>query len=76
MLRVVRNKTGVALDPRQELPGRGAYVHLDPACMELAVQRGGLAHTLKSKLPNGLLTGAAAKAPSVCDSLPSTTQRK
>ena len=69
MLRVVRGRDGVALDPRQKLPGRGAYVHFDPACMERAERRGGLASTLKCKVPNALLTGAAGKAPSVCDTL-------
>jgi uncharacterized protein len=67
MLRVVRGQDGVALDPRQVLPGRGAYVHLDPACIALAGAREGLAKTLKSKVPNGLLTQAVMKAPSVCD---------
>jgi predicted RNA-binding protein YlxR (DUF448 family) len=67
MLRVVKMTTGVALDPRQILPGRGAYVHVATDCMERAIKRGGLAHTLRSPVPNGLLTGAAAKAPSVCD---------
>jgi uncharacterized protein len=67
MLRVVRNGNGVALDPRQKLPGRGAYVHRDPACIDRAVQRGGLAHTLKCSVPDALLTGPATKAPSVCE---------
>jgi predicted RNA-binding protein YlxR (DUF448 family) len=26
-------------DPRGSLPGRGAYVHSDPACLDLAVRR-------------------------------------
>ncbi len=64
MLRVVKERDDVALDPRQVLPGRGAYVHLDPACLEAAARGGGLAHSLKCKVPSGLLTEAAAKAPS------------
>lgn len=67
MLRMVRKNSGVALDPRQILPGRGAYVHHNAGCMAEAVKRGGLAHTLKCKVPEELLTGAAAKAPSVSD---------
>jgi predicted RNA-binding protein YlxR (DUF448 family) len=67
MLRVVRGGSGVALDPRQKLPGRGGYVHLDPACIALAQARDGLAKTLKCKVPKDLLTGAVTKAPSVCD---------
>jgi predicted RNA-binding protein YlxR (DUF448 family) len=67
MLRVVRGKNEVALDPGQVLPGRGAYVHLDPACIALATGRDGVAKTLKCKVPNDLLTRAVTKAPSVCD---------
>ena len=64
MLRVVKRNDDVALDPRQILPGRGAYVHHDQACMEAAVKRGGLARTLRGRVGSGLLTAAPAKAPS------------
>ena len=56
MLRVVRTADGVKVDPRQTLPGRGAYVHHDAGCMELAVKRGGLARTLRAHVPTTLLT--------------------
>jgi predicted RNA-binding protein YlxR (DUF448 family) len=62
MLRVVRNDDRVTLDPGQNLPGRGAYVHHDAACMEAAVKKGGLARTLRCKVDRGLLAVAAAKA--------------
>lgn len=55
MLRVVRTDQGVAVDPRQVKPGRGAYVHHDAECMELAVKRGGLARTLRAHVPPTLL---------------------
>ena len=55
MLRVVRTIQGVAVDPGQVLPGRGAYVHHDAGCMELAVKRGGLARTLRAHVPPTLL---------------------
>jgi hypothetical protein len=64
MFRVVRTETGVTLDARQVLPGRGAYVHADPSCLEAAVKRGGLARTLRCKVGNGLLTQVATTAPS------------
>jgi uncharacterized protein len=64
MFRVVRTEKGAALDPRQVLPGRGAYVHVDASCLEAAVKRGGLARTLRCKVGNGLLTGVAVTAPS------------
>jgi len=47
MLRVARTTDGVKVDPRQVLPGRGAYVHHDAACMESAIKRGGLMRTLR-----------------------------
>ncbi len=47
MLRVVRTTDGVKVDPRQVLPGRGAYVHDDTACMDSAIKRGGLGRTLR-----------------------------
>lgn len=51
MQRLVRQNEGVRLDPRQTLPGRGAYVHRDARCIELAVSRGGLARTLRCSVP-------------------------
>ena len=53
MLRVTRD-SGVKVDPRQRLPGRGAYVHRDLRCVEDAVSRGGLARTLRCGVPAGL----------------------
>ncbi len=50
MLRVVKTEGGVAVDARQRMPGRGAYVHRDPRCAEQAVRRGGLARTLKCQV--------------------------
>ena len=64
MVRVVRTKDGVKLDPEQRLPGCGAYVHPLTECLELAVKKGGLARTLRAEVPPTLLTGFAAQAPS------------
>ena len=64
MVRVVRTKDGVKLDPEQRLPGRGAYVHFLAECLELAVKKGGLARTLRAEVPPTLLTALATQAPS------------
>ncbi|MBI4509141.1 MAG: YlxR family protein [Deltaproteobacteria bacterium] len=56
MLRVVRSQGKVAVDPRQVLPGRGAYVHRDATCIEVAVKRGGLTRTLRCEVPFLLAT--------------------
>lgn len=50
-MRVVKSPKGVQMDLRQNLPGRGAYVHRIRACVERAVKRGGLARTLRSAIP-------------------------
>lgn len=39
LLRVVVVGDRCVPDPRSTLPGRGAYVHLDVACLDLAVRR-------------------------------------
>ena len=39
LLRVVVAAGNLAVDPRGRLPGRGAYVHPDPACVDLAERR-------------------------------------
>ncbi|MBB1256828.1 YlxR family protein [Streptomyces alkaliterrae] len=39
LLRVVMVEGRCVPDPRGTLPGRGAYVHATPACVELAVRR-------------------------------------
>ncbi|RCK70495.1 YlxR family protein [Desertihabitans brevis] len=37
----------VLVDRRRSLPGRGAYVHPDPACTELAVRRRAIGRALR-----------------------------
>jgi predicted RNA-binding protein YlxR (DUF448 family) len=40
LIRVVRNPAGVAaLDPTGRAPGRGAYLHASPECIDLARKR-------------------------------------
>jgi predicted RNA-binding protein YlxR (DUF448 family) len=40
----------VEVDPSGRAPGRGAYVHRDPACAAAAFRRGGLAKALRTAL--------------------------
>ena len=50
LVRLVRDAaTGVVtVDPTGRSNGRGAYLHRDPDCIELARRRGGLARALKA----------------------------
>lgn len=54
MVRVVKTMDGVAVDARQRMPGRGAYVHADAKCVQAAVRPGGLARALKCAVPASL----------------------
>jgi uncharacterized protein len=51
LVRVVRTPLGtVEVDPTGKKNGRGAYIHLDPACWEAAFKRKALQHALKTEL--------------------------
>lgn len=50
LLRVARTSAGVRVDPLGSAPGRGAYVHRDPACVGTALRKGGLASALRTEL--------------------------
>ncbi|WP_317445696.1 YlxR family protein [Streptomyces collinus] len=39
LLRIVADQEQCVPDPRGTLPGRGAYVHPDPVCLDQAVRR-------------------------------------
>ncbi|HEX2030199.1 MAG TPA: YlxR family protein [Actinomycetota bacterium] len=48
---------GVAVDPSATAPGRGAYVHRRPECVDAATARGSLARALRIRLaPDDLAT--------------------
>ncbi len=51
LVRLVASESGGARpDPTGKAPGRGAYVHRDPACLRLALRRGALAQALRTRL--------------------------
>jgi uncharacterized protein len=51
LLRIVRSPTGtVGIDSTGSAPGRGAYVHPDPSCMESALRKGAVARALRRGL--------------------------
>jgi predicted RNA-binding protein YlxR (DUF448 family) len=56
-VRIVRTPAGsVEVDPTGKKNGRGAYLHADPACWDLALKRKALQHALKTEI------GAADRA--------------
>lgn len=57
LLRVARTPEGVRVDPRGDLPGRGAYVHREPVCVEAALKRKAFERALRT----GLDAGEAAR---------------
>ncbi len=50
LLRVARTPAGVHADPHGSEPGRGAYVHRDPACVAAALRKGAFASALRTGL--------------------------
>jgi predicted RNA-binding protein YlxR (DUF448 family) len=52
LLRVVAEADGtLVVDSRGRLPGRGAHVHPDPACVDLAERRKAFARALRLQGP-------------------------
>ena len=50
LVRVARTPAGVRVDPNGSAPGRGAYVHRDPACVAAALRKGAFASALRTGL--------------------------
>jgi uncharacterized protein len=48
LLRVVVHEGSIVPDPAGSAPGRGAYVHRDPACVDRAVIPGAMARALRT----------------------------
>ncbi|THA59789.1 YlxR family protein [Streptomyces sp. A0958] len=51
LLRIVVDEDACVPDPRGTLPGRGAYVHPVPDCLDLAVRRRAFPRAFKAKGP-------------------------
>jgi predicted RNA-binding protein YlxR (DUF448 family) len=55
LIRLVRGPDGaVRPDPTGRASGRGAYLHPDPACLDLARRRHSLERALKAEVPAAL----------------------
>lgn len=50
LLRLVRTDAGVMVDPGGKLPGRGAYLHPDRNCWEIALRSRRLEQALRTSL--------------------------
>ena len=55
LLRVACTPSGVRADPTATAPGRGAYVHRDPSCVDAALRNGAIARALRVGLSEGEL---------------------
>jgi predicted RNA-binding protein YlxR (DUF448 family) len=49
-VRVVVVEGELVPDPRARIAGRGAWLHPDPACLDLAVRRRALARALRAEV--------------------------
>ena len=55
LIRLVRGPDGaVRPDPTGRAHGRGAYLHADPACFQVARKRRSLERALKAEVPDAL----------------------
>ena len=50
LIRIVPRNGGVVVDVRQREPGRGAYLHPRPECLEQALKRRSLGRALRSEI--------------------------
>ncbi|MFB9620902.1 YlxR family protein [Brooklawnia cerclae] len=55
LVRFVCRGTELVPDPSRVAPGRGAWLHPDPACIDLARRRGGFARSLHRKVDDAVL---------------------
>jgi predicted RNA-binding protein YlxR (DUF448 family) len=67
LLRVAVQGGAAVPDPRRVLPGRGAHLHPDPACLEQAERRRALPRALRVPGPLDTSALAAAVGPAVHD---------
>ncbi|MEV5571539.1 YlxR family protein [Spirillospora sp. NPDC052269] len=65
LLRLVVRDDVIVLDPQGRLPGRGAHLHPDPKCLQLAVKRRAFPRAFRVQGPldhSGLESALAAHA--------------
>lgn len=61
LVRVVRSPEGqISLDPRGKMPGRGAYLCPDPACLQRAKKSRALERNLDTEIPQAVYDQLAA----------------
>jgi predicted RNA-binding protein YlxR (DUF448 family) len=61
LIRLVRDPAGaVVADPTGRASGRGAYLHADQACFDLARKRRALERALRAEVPDSLWEGLRA----------------
>ncbi len=58
----MRQSDGIEMDPEQRRPGRGGYCCPDPACIDKALRRGGLARTLRTTVGRAEIARLGAEA--------------
>lgn len=52
LLRLVASESGVVVDERRRLPGRGAWLHPSAACLEQALKRRAITRALRGAQPD------------------------
>jgi uncharacterized protein len=50
LIRIVRTSDGIQVDPTGKLPGRGAYLHPEWSCWEVALEKNLLARALRTQI--------------------------
>ncbi|MFW6410051.1 MAG: RNase P modulator RnpM [Halanaerobiales bacterium] len=50
LMRIVNNKNQIRVDPRGDLPGRGAYICPNLDCLKMAKEKNQLSKALKTKI--------------------------
>ena len=72
LLRVARTPEGrVVYDPSGRAPGRGAYLHAEAGCVELARRRRALERALKAQVPEDVWADLTAAATTDVEGFPS-----
>lgn len=74
LLRVVAVGDQLVVDRRGRLPGRGAHLHPDPACLDLAERRKAFPRALREVGPWDLTPIREACGPGSTSTIPSTSE--